>query len=217
MGTLTLQQGLDSYAGCLDVQIGGGGHSNYEGQGRPMAPYPLTIGPPADLWRVLVRFELPALPEGATLSSATLHLYDFYGTNAGNTIKLHRALTAWTAWFVDWLDAYHGVTAWGAGGGLAGTDYATTPDDTFVTGNSAGWHSFEVTATVSDCLATPAANLGWFVIGDAITGYTVYDSSESTVDAALRPKLVIDYSTGGSPPAGGGDIHRGAIWRCRRG
>jgi hypothetical protein len=232
--TVTLQHGIQptsAYLGSADAEIGGsaGFHTyNYGGAGRPSEPYPLTVrGDSIDPFRVLLKFNVDfattGIPADATINSATLYVYDFYGTHA-DILACHRALVSWVEGTRDgvaetgscsWDDRVRGTTTWADPGGKSGTDYAASADDTFTTGTGAAWLDFDVTATVAAHVANASVNFGWFIIGPNSAYYHVFDSKESTVSgspSSYRPKLSITYTAGGG--ATGGSVF--APWLHRR-
>jgi len=91
--------------------------------------------------RTLVRFDLPALPSGCTLTSASLELTDTSGST-GRTLAAYRAAAAWTEAGVTWSN--QPATA-------GNPSYASTDCSPF---------TFEVTHTVKL----------WYGIGDASGG-----------------------------------------------
>jgi len=124
--TVTLQNGLNSYAGTADDWILYSSGAN------------LNQGTNSDLDirntntdRAVVRFAIFAaeggpVPNGATITSATLSLYKYNGPDA--VIQATRLLRSWTETGVTWNTTGTG-TAWtvpGAGG--VGTDVVSSAD-----------------------------------------------------------------------------------------
>lgn len=163
--------------------------------------------------RGLLAFDLSSIPAGATLVSATLTLVCLGETVSTDLdVSVHRALVQWYEGAKNGAapDAstdgstwnyrnYNGSVAWGAAGGLSGTDYDATPTDTtLITGTSA--HDWDVLADVEDWYGETADNYGWFIIGDEGTQDSrKFFASSDNATAGNRPKLVIEYTLPGKP------------------
>lgn len=158
--------------------------------------------------RALIKFDLSSLPVGAIISSAILTLNCNAELAATDTnFSFYRSL-------VDWFEGTHtngapgagedgstwnlrnanGSVAWGAVGGLSGTDFAASPTaTTLVTGT--GFFSWDVTADVRLFVYGTQPNYGWWfrsAIESGTLGQKTFDSSDSAT-AGNRPKLVITY------------------------
>lgn len=164
-----------------------------------------TILVKSDLPRhVLMRFIVPELPEGATITSATLNLYKsgFFSTDpVGRTYAANRLTqTGWqfrgdngnpTSDGVTWLlrDVAAGL-AWTTPGG----DYTTTDQATATVPATGNWMTWNVSALV----AWARANGGELdlLIRDPLTASNhqgQFESMESGT-VANRPKLTIAYT-----------------------
>ena len=162
---------------------------------------------------------LSAIPAGATITSAivTLRCTTALSTGAFN-VSFHRALVEWfegaknaaapdagqdgSTWN---LRNANGSLAWGAVGGLAGTDYlALATATTSVTVQDADY-TWDVTADVQ-AWVNGATNRGWFVVGNEANtaGNKIFASSDNTT-VAIRPEIVVNYTMGnpGTPGIGG--------------
>jgi len=163
--------------------------------------------------RLLLQDDLSLVPAGAIISSAVRTLYcTFEGVTTDYNVSLHRGLTQWYEGIRDGAtpDATNGSTwnqrnantgaplAWGAAGGLSGTDYTGLATvTTSITGALASF-DFDITADVVAWLANPAINFGNWGLGDEATNnsYKQFASSDNAT-AANRPKLVIIYTLPG--------------------
>lgn len=165
--------------------------------------------------RCLLRFDLSALPAGATIVSATLTLTieRAQGNLNPETHTLHRMTSEWVegptappdpgagglgtpaaAGDVTWNDAAFGVTPWTTAGG----DFVATPSATTsfgLAGTSPLFDGAGVMADVEAWRAAPATNHGWIVLGDEAVAFNARRlHSGEAANTAQRPKLVIEYS-----------------------
>ncbi len=208
--TVTLRDGLNSYAGTTDSWFN-------SGSGNKGADVTLKIG--ADSPSALVRFKIfvsegGAVPDGATITSATLSLYKYSGPDG--VFRAWRLLKNWDESQVTFTVAATG-TNWTTGGaGSAGNDYASPEDgqgsagDAIVDGCTAApypaacWLNIDVTAGVQAFAANPAANFGWKIAQwtSSGAGDKGFNSSENTGFPNLRPTLTVTYTpTEPQPPA----------------
>ncbi|MFM2164913.1 MAG: hypothetical protein RL325_1350 [Planctomycetota bacterium] len=173
--------------------------------------------------RSLVRFDFAgAVPEGATITSVRLELNLSQGAGGASSVSLHRALAGWSAgasdpedpegsgtvagagdatWLFSSADGNGGGAAWqNAGGDFAGAASATTL--TSAVGVYA-WSSELLLQDVLGFLADPAANHGWFILGDESTIGSArrFDSSEGGALGGIGPRLVIEYTQVPAPGA----------------
>ena len=111
--------------------------------------------------RSLVRFNLPAIPAGCTVTDATLRLYTSSGVT-GRTLEAHQVSTSWTE---------TGVT-WNTQPGITGTA-ATAPSV------ASGWVPWTVTTMVQAMYS--GANDG-FRVRDA------YENSSTARDQSMHPR-----------------------------
>lgn len=155
----------------------------------------------------LMQFDISSLPAGQTITAATLTLVTSATTADSLTLTLYRGLTQWyegakngaapdvgqngSTWN---LRNANGSVAWGAAGGLSGTDYsASASAATAVT--TAGTYNWTGLATdVAAWYGGTATNYGWWLVKTAgATNYKQINSS-GTATAGNRPKLVISYT-----------------------
>lgn len=169
-----------------------------------------TVDPPARDRRGLVRFDVSSIPAGSTVTRVTLGLIVTRTppAPATPTVSLHRLLVDFGEGVssgmgmgapaapgdATWVHRIAPNTAWGAGGGLAGTDYiaaASGSDSDGLIGSTQGME-----ADVQAWVDTPASNFGWMLIGGEGTAGSVrgYASRENNV-ASARPLLSVAYLT----------------------
>jgi RHS repeat-associated protein len=143
--------------------------------------------------RALIRFPMPSVPAGTTITSASLNLYyDQYHTTGLNNVALeaHQATAAWDPTTATWNSAN------GISGALSGTA-------TKAAGVRGVWNDYTVTSTVQAWLNGTAPN----------NGFVVKPANESTLgqggpryegsiyayggETANYPQLVVTYGVPG--------------------
>lgn len=128
--------------------------------------------------RALVRFTLPTLPAGCSVTAGTLRLYANSSTG-GRTIDVYRAAASWTEGTVTW-NTRPATTGTAVGTGSLG---------------AAGWQTWNVSA---EMVALYGANNG-FVVRDrtesasATLQQQVYRSREAGGTPNNRPELVVTF------------------------
>ncbi len=166
--------------------------------------------------RALLAFDaFAALPEGATILSATLRLHVASTSTSLHSFSLHRMTSNWTEGASDasgnegsgttalvgdatWIHASYPGTFWSTPGG----DFDTALSATALVGDVGyySWTSDQLRIDVQSWLSNPQSAMGWLLMGDESAPGTTrrFDSSES-LDAALRPQLVIEYAAVPAP------------------
>ncbi|MSR70217.1 MAG: DNRLRE domain-containing protein [Phycisphaerales bacterium] len=166
------------------------------------------------LRRGLIRFDLSTIPAGSVVTSVQLKLYMSATQGPTFNISLHRAQQSWGegASFAfggggtpaqpgdaTWVNRFFPGEPWTTPGG----NYEPVASATKSVAGIA-WYSWATsTRLVSDVqgwLNQPAANYGWFVIGNETTLQSVkrFDSRNSTVN---QPQLIITYNPPSANPA----------------
>jgi hypothetical protein len=102
----------------------------------------LSCYPPKNM-RTLVQFDLSAVPQGATISSADLSVYTYYSLNTDFGVDVHRVTSPWEESAVTWNQRDASVP-WITPGG----DYASTPvwSSTYHYAGQHGWFDTASTA-----------------------------------------------------------------------
>lgn len=167
--------------------------------------------------RALLRFDLSAVPAGASLRSATLTLRLVRQPPASVTgpFRLHRMLVAWgegaqgeqginigakaVAGETTWLASAQ-PTTWSAPGGNPGTDFRSEASAESVLAGETRITFISTPELLSDLaawMATPVSNHGWMVAAapGAPAGTARRFGSRETTD--MEPELALEYE----PPA----------------
>ena len=158
--------------------------------------------------RGLLRFALNDIPASATVTSATLSLWQQYGASNALTLEAHRVTRSWIEGSgsnmnvlcgsgATWYDAAPGVTWTGQGGDYDSTVVASLAKPA---GQSNSWDNVSIASLVQQWVNGSAPNLGVLLKmsseplsnGNGVT----YDSSDFTATPNLRPKLALTYTDG---------------------
>ena len=201
--TVTLQDGLNGYAGTRDAFIYENAlTANYGSD--PSLVDQQAAG--TKRHRSLVKFAIVSdeggpLPVGATVTSATLSLYKHSYYN--HTYRLRPLLSAWVESEVTWSQRLAGVPWVGPGATAVGSDLSLSYDAEAAAPWDPGWVTFDVTSGVQ-AIASGRPNHGWAL--EAVSGnsnFKEFRSSEYTADLSLRPRLIISYTVGApnAPPS----------------
>ena len=194
--SVTLQEGLGGYSGTRDAYI----YEYHHGANFGARAY-LTDKPTGSRDRVFMRFAIfqsegGPVPDGATITSATLNMYKYSAYD--HRYRIHPMLVDWAEGEITWDRARVGVPWSSPGGTGVGTDYGVDADGEGSVGWSGGWASFDLTGGVQ-AMSLGRSNYGWTLVAAGGNGNSKrYHSSEAT-DASLRPELVIEYSDSGAP------------------
>ncbi len=148
--------------------------------------------------RFLVGFDVSSIQSGSVINSATL-TFKLTGAGArpGPTIfTASRVTREWTHSGSTW-NKYDGTNNWTTpGGDYTATGAVTASVGAPVAGSTAVWTGLE--DLVSDAIENRSGLLSLIITGPEDVGYDAFlvaHSGHSTVTAANRPKLEIDYTT----------------------
>lgn len=165
--------------------------------------------------RALVRWDLSSMPIGSTIISATMKMYcyqDDFSTSM--TINTYRILKPWiegtqqtedrnldTPPSCCWVE-YGNNIPWDTPGADASTDRSLTAISS-TTGAGIGWYSWDLTNAVQNWSDGSWSNEGVILISsdEATDDLKYFTPSESSL-TSQRPRLVIEYSQGGSSSKG---------------
>ena len=147
-------------------------------------------------YRMILKFDFSALPDGAVISAATLSIYYNYTSTdpVGRTYWAYEITqTGWTELGSTW-NKYDGTNNWDTAGG----DYTTGNGASIVMPAGYGWVDWNVLALVQH-FQSAHAKIANFLIRDNIENSSGgqmarFWSNNYTSDLSLRPKLVITYA-----------------------
>jgi hypothetical protein len=207
--TLTLQQGLNGFAGFTDTYIVMSTDSTPD-----LSPQLVVEGYHCSACideRALIKIDVSGIPLNAVIGKAELQLFSPSQPRAGaGTVRAVKVAKPWVPAEADWWNASKNLK-WTNGGG----DYISKPVATLNYGTQLNvWHKLDVTQAVRDFIADPASNNGFMLMLDPAMLTVTYVSSEGSQDK--RPKLVVTYSGSGvltskrNARAGGFSVEAGA-------
>lgn len=150
-----------------------------------------------------------ALPAGATILSAELHLHIQLGNSDPSLITPHRVLANWgegassfnggsgapsVAPDTTWIHTFYDGLFWSQPGG----DFSATASGSMTShvASEVTWSSATMAADVQQWLDDPANEHGWLLLGDESTASTALQfASREFGTLAERPTLVVEYAT----------------------
>ena len=189
---VTLQQGVNGYAGCADAQIWNNNLANVGNEASAQIGGPDTNHPLENEFRFLLDFDLNGyVPAGATVTSAMLSVRANGGGATTHHVGLHELSRSFVEGQVTWNDAASGQ-AWT----LAGGDYGASIG-VFATAGNSGWLTYDVKTVVQSWVNTPASRHGFTMVHQDDWIYLFLDTSEAST-LTNRPKLTIGYAS--APP-----------------
>jgi hypothetical protein len=190
----------NQYSGCEDVMIVRTEATNNFSSGyRSNLLEASSFNTVNDINKAILRFtDLSNIPASATITSATLYLYQ--SANSGDTynVALHRVLQAWVESQATW-NIYSTGNSWTtAGADSDGNDRVGTAESSTSVGTSAAYYGLDCTSLVQDIVdGTISSDEGFLieVASPTSTWFKVFQSSRGT--DGQRPELVVNYTTGG--------------------
>lgn len=163
--------------------------------------------------RALLAFDIAGnIPAGATVTSAQLTLQVIKTTSGPQPFTIHRLLADWgegtsvdngrgaaaTPGDATWTSRFFNTERWSSAGGDFVADASAT-QDIGSSGEAFNWGSTpQMVADVQAWLMAPGANFGWLVQGNETTARTTKRFASREAEDALRPKLVVQFTTSGS-------------------
>ena len=166
--------------------------------------------------RGLIKFDLSAIPPGATITAASLTLSMNRTISGAANVSLHRLAEDWgegasdagagadgmgvpaqagdATWPCSFSNGLGGCnTAWGTSGGVFNPLPSAT---TSVSGlGTYVWNSAQMITDVQNMLNNAAANFGWMIIGDeAAPGSAKRYASRTSPNIPDRPFLSVTYT-----------------------
>lgn len=139
--------------------------------------------------RGLLRFDLSAIPANATITSATLYLYEL-DDRAGVVAQLYRVTTPWTESTATWN------SPWITPGG----DFSTDSYSSFLVDHKNCMASINLAALVQDWVSQKYPNYGFMIYMTGQNHKFEFVSKEEDGNLEQRPRLSISYTVAYQPP-----------------
>ena len=200
VASVSFQQGLNGYAGTIDVDLAQGLPDDVRSEVTPTFVDATDAGATNER-QVLLRFDqivgdqlTGMIPANATIYAATLDIAGNVSNGQGNGGTFHRMLQNWDA-NATWNSFVNGVNADDVEASSVVTVAAGDPaNDLFA---EAGFNTYDVTSDVQ-AWVNGTDNFGWSILPYAggNNGWG-FNSSDAT-DAALRPKLRVFFTVDGA-------------------
>lgn len=167
----------------------------------------LTVGTYVDItWRSALAFNLGDIPTGATVSGATLSLWEHTPADAPMTVKVHPLTRAWkegtgrSNCSNDGLTWYQSDTQvnWTTQGG--DFDPASVAQVALNGNEEAHWDNFTITSLVQKWVSGQIPNFGVVLKAETeamnVRNDVTYHPDDHGATPGLRPKLTITYADG---------------------
>ncbi|MCC6423291.1 MAG: DNRLRE domain-containing protein [Phycisphaerales bacterium] len=143
---------------------------------------------------VLYRFDLPAIPGGSTINSATFSIWKFDDGNITQTADVHAITKDWTNSVT--YSTYDGTNPWSSSGMGSGTDYEAAVTAT-VAFNAPGWHDIDITSQYQQWFSGAEANYGLVLIPTTLDNQYTRLAATEPVPPNTEPfglQLTVDYT-----------------------
>jgi hypothetical protein len=183
---------------CLDT---------YVNSGEPTVNYSTESNIETYTWpantvanRIIIKWDLSAIPKGATIHSATLSAYmsgtEDDGGDANYDILVHRIMNHNPSISACTWNTFDGVHSWSGGADGGGADLAPA-ESSVVVGMSVGYRNWNVSQMVQEWVNDPLTNYGLMLSPDSSASSDSNRFFRSTEYSApdQRPKLTVTYSS----------------------
>jgi len=193
---ITLQQGVDGYFGAEDTFI----HAE-AADGNYSASATFKVGY-KQKYAAILRFDLSSIPAGATITDAGLSVYALGWSGAGVTITFGPyAITRTTNLSqATWNQAQAGNSWAVAGCNSTATDRRASPEGSLTATTTGKWYTFDLTTLVQSWMNGSTANNGVLLrTSEPYSTASYYFAAAEHGTLALRPQLVIEYASLGTP------------------
>jgi hypothetical protein len=193
-----------NYPGTIEDtwnDVGGDGDDNYS-----TATTLNTYTWPADTVAntTIIKWDLTDIPTDANVTEATLYLYQVDSDiDSSYDIGVHKITGVDPNITTCTWNTYDGTNSWTGGADGGQSDIAAAEDTQSLNLTDNEYKTWTVTNMVADWVSTPSNNYGMLVNSDDVASIDSYRYFASTEDSntAIRPKLIVTYTTGAAPPS----------------
>ncbi|MHC4739309.1 MAG: LamG-like jellyroll fold domain-containing protein, partial [Planctomycetota bacterium] len=151
----------------------------------------------------IIKWDLSSIPTDATVIDATLYLYQVEtGGDTSYDIPVHKIINVNPVISTCTWNTYDGTNPWTGGADGGQSDIAAAEDTQVVNATNNEYKTWSVTNMVADWVSTPSGNYGMLLNSDSVASIDSHRFFASTevVDASTRPKLIVTYTSGVTPP-----------------
>ena len=145
--------------------------------------------------RILISFDLSAIPGDAFVEEAVLRMYELPGGRGGD---IEFGIHSLDRWFdeneVTW-NRYDSTNLWTVPGG----DFNSTAYSICTVNNTIGWHAFDVSKIVERWIRGDLQNEGMILVPEGAGGddTKIFQSSDETASPEYNPTLIVNYTLQG--------------------
>lgn len=189
---------------CADTFINSGSPTtNYSTNTTTLNTYTWPANTPAN--RIVMKWDLSAIPKTAVIQRATLSLYMYgYEETGGDNnyeISVHKIVNRNPVIASCTWNTYNGTSAWSGGADGGARDIAPQESSTVVN-KTAGYKSWDVSKMVQDWVSTPSSNFGLMLNSDSTAASDSNRMFRPTeyATASQRPKLTVTYTEAPGKP-----------------
>ncbi len=154
-----------------------------------------------DIYNALSWFDIESqVPQGATVQSATLHMYLSYYEHQmtqSPVVSVYQVKQPWNDLQATWMDRLTGV-AWFGEGCSGALDRALTPSASAVVTAVSTWYHWDITPLVQTWASNPSQNMGMALISDNSRELRFFSADDA--DPRYQPYLSVTYTTGVAAP-----------------
>jgi hypothetical protein len=149
--------------------------------------------------RIIMKWDLDAVPDSATIQNAVLYLYSegMYGSGGDENyeISAHKTINKNPDINSCTWNTYDGINSWTGGANGAEQDMDIAEDTQTIDKTFGEYKSWTITNMVADWAANPSENFGIILESDnqAASDSNRYFASSDHADNNVRPKLIITY------------------------
>jgi phage anti-repressor protein len=147
----------------------------------------------------IIKWDLSAIPNDATVTEATLYLYQVEtGGDTSYDIGVHKIVNVDPNITTCTWNTYDGTNSWTGGADGGQGDTATAEDTQSVNSTNSEYKTWSVTNMIQAWVSTPSSNYGMLVNSDDVASVDSYRTFASTEDSntPYRPKLIVTYIAG---------------------